>query len=236
MPHIGRYELDKIIGRGRFGRVYKGINSDNGEFVAVKLEDRRNDSKLLEEAKKYVDYNTNLLSSYVEAGIKIVGIEASCVSAIQDELPDLADQREKAQKISDNTFTIQDLIMQIQNDGKQQIKWNETNKDLLLFVHCHERALNGTNNSLGSLNLPGKFKAKLIDAGCCGMAGSFGMEKEHYEISKTMANDRLLPAIENSEENQEIIVTGISCHDQIKDLSSKTPKYLVEVLAEAVSD
>tara|TARA_B100001559_G_scaffold130630_1_gene109906 strand:+ start:1413 stop:4325 length:2913 start_codon:yes stop_codon:yes gene_type:complete len=191
---------------------------------------------LLEEAKKYVDYNTNLLSSYVEAGIKIVGIEASCVSAIQDELPDLADQREKAQKISDNTFTIQDLIMQIQNDGKQQIKWNETNKDLLLFVHCHERALNGTNNSLGSLNLPGKFKAKLIDAGCCGMAGSFGMEKEHYEISKTMANDRLLPAIENSEENQEIIVTGISCHDQIKDLSSKTPKYLVEVLAEAVSD
>ena len=51
MPHIGRYELDKIIGRGRFGRVYKGINSDNGEFVAVKLEDRKNDSKLLEEAK-----------------------------------------------------------------------------------------------------------------------------------------------------------------------------------------
>ena len=49
------------------------------------------------------------------------------------------------------------------------------------------------------------------------MAGSFGMEKEHYEISKTMANDRLLPAIENSEDNQEIIVTGISCHDQIKD-------------------
>ena len=191
---------------------------------------------LLEEAKKYVDYNTNLLSSYVEAGIKIVGIEASCVSAIQDELPDLADQREKAQKISDNTFTIQDLIMQIQNDGKQQIKWNETNKDLLLFVHCHERALNGTTNSLGSLNLPGKFKANLIDAGCCGMAGSFGMEKEHYEISKTMANDRLLPAIENSEEEQEIIVTGISCHDQIKDLSNKTPKYLVEVLAEAVSD
>ena len=51
MPHIGRYELDKIIGRGRFGRVYKGINTDNGEFVAVKLEDRRNESKLLEEAE-----------------------------------------------------------------------------------------------------------------------------------------------------------------------------------------
>ena len=106
---------------------------------------------LLDEAKKYADFNTNLLSSYVEKNIKIVGIEASCVSALQDELPDLADMRDKAQKISDNTFTIQDLIMQIQDDGKQQIKWNKVDKDLLLFVHCHERALNGTTNSLSSL-------------------------------------------------------------------------------------
>ena len=66
------------------------------------------------------------------------------------------------------------------------------------------------------------------------MAGSFGMEKEHYDISKKMAEDRLLPSINNSNESQEIIVTGISCHDQIKDLSNKNPKYLVEVLAEAI--
>ena len=153
---------------------------------------------------------------------------------MQDEFPDLADEKEKAKKISENTFTVQDLLIQIQDDENQQINWNSLDKDLLLFVHCHERALNGTNNSLGSLNLPNKFNAKLIDAGCCGMAGSFGMEKEHYEISKKMAEDRLLPSIENSKENQEIIVTGISCHDQIKDLSHKKPKYLVEVLAEAI--
>ena len=101
-------------------------------------------------------------------------------------------------------------------------------------MHCHERALDGIDNSLESLNLPDNFQAKLIDAGCCGMAGSFGMEKEHYDISKKMANDRLIPAINNSEKNQEIIVTGISCYDQIKDLSNKNPKYLIEVLAEAI--
>jgi len=66
------------------------------------------------------------------------------------------------------------------------------------------------------------------------MAGSFGMEKEHYDISKKMAEDRLLPAINNSTKEEEIIVTGISCHDQIGDLSNKKPKYLVEVLAEAI--
>ena len=189
---------------------------------------------LLDDAKKNVNYNTKLLYDYVEKGIKIIGVEASCVSAMQDEFPDLADEKEKAKKISENTFTVQDLLIQIQDDENQQINWNSLDKDLLLFVHCHERALNGTNNSLGSLNLPNKFNAKLIDAGCCGMAGSFGMEKEHYEISKKMAEDRLLPSIENSKENQEIIVTGISCHDQIKDLSHKKPKYLVEVLAEAI--
>ncbi len=189
---------------------------------------------LLDDAKKNVDYNTNLLYEYVKKGIKIVGVEASCVSSMQDEFPDLADDKEKARKISENTFTVQDLLMQIQDDNFQQISWNSSNKDLLLFVHCHERALNGTSNSLESLNLPQKFNAKLIDAGCCGMAGSFGMEKEHYEISKKMAEDRLLPTINNSSENEEIIVTGISCHDQIKDLSNKNPKYLVEVLAEAI--
>ena len=189
---------------------------------------------LLDDAKKNVDYNTNLLYEYVKKGIKIVGVEASCVSSMQDEFPDLADDKEKARKISENTFTVQDLLMQIQDDNFQQISWNSSNKDLLLFVQCHERALNGTSNSLESLNLPQKFNAKLIDAGCCGMAGSFGMEKEHYEISKKMAEDRLLPTINNSSENEEIIVTGISCHDQIKDLSNKNPKYLVEVLAEAI--
>ncbi|MBK90501.1 MAG: oxidoreductase [Chloroflexi bacterium] len=189
---------------------------------------------LLDDAKKNVDYNTNLLYEYVKKGIKIVGVEASCVSSMQDEFPDLADDKEKARKISENTFTVQDLLMQIQDDNNQQIRWNSSNKELLLFVHCHERALNGTSNSLESLNLPQKFNAKLIDAGCCGMAGSFGMEKEHYEISKKMAEDRLLPTINNSSENEEIIVTGISCHDQIKDLSNKNPKYLVEVLAEAI--
>jgi FAD/FMN-containing dehydrogenase/Fe-S oxidoreductase len=189
---------------------------------------------LLDEAKKNVDYNTNLLYKYVEKGIKIVGVESSCVSAMQDEFPDLADDRSKAKEIAKNTFTIQDLLVQIQNDGGQQIKWKSLNKDLLLFVHCHERALDGIDNSLESLNLPDNFQAKLIDAGCCGMAGSFGMEKEHYDISKKMANDRLIPAINNSEKNQEIIVTGISCYDQIKDLSNKNPKYLIEVLAEAI--
>ncbi|MEC7837278.1 MAG: FAD-linked oxidase C-terminal domain-containing protein [Chloroflexota bacterium] len=189
---------------------------------------------LLDDAKKNVDYNTNLLYEYVKKGIKIVGVEASCISSIQDEFPDLAEDKNKAKKISENTFTIQDILMQIQNDNNQQIKWNSSNKDLLLFVHCHERALKGTNNSLGSLNLPKKYNAKLIDAGCCGMAGSFGMEKEHYNVSKKMAEDRLLPSINNSEESQEIIVTGISCHDQINDLSDKKARYLVEVLADAI--
>ena len=85
---------------------------------------------LLDDAKKNVDYNTNLLYEYVKKGIKIVGVEASCVSSMQDEFPDLADDKEKARKISENTFTVQDLLMQIQDDNFQQISWNSSNKDL----------------------------------------------------------------------------------------------------------
>ena len=86
--------------------------------------------------QKNVDFNTDLLYKYVEQGIKIVGVEASCMSSMQDEFPDLATDKSKAKQISENTFTVQDLLMQIQDDGKQQIRWNATAKDLLLFVHC----------------------------------------------------------------------------------------------------
>ena len=189
---------------------------------------------LLEDAKKNTDYNTKILTKYINQGIKIVGVEASCMSVMQDEFPDLAEDRKMALKISKNTHTIQDLLLEIQNDGKQQILWNEEVKDLLLLVHCHERALEGVNKALNSLNIPPNFSANIIDSGCCGMAGSFGMEKEHYEISTKIAEDRLLPNLRKSKENQEIVVTGISCHDQIKDLSNKNPRYLVEVLAEAI--
>ena len=189
---------------------------------------------LLEDAKKNTDYNTKILTKYINQGIKIVGVEASCMSVMKDEFPDLAEDRKMALKISKNTHTIQDLLLEIQNDGKQQILWNEEVKDLLLLVHCHERALEGVNKALNSLNIPPNFSANIIDSGCCGMAGSFGMEKEHYEISTKIAEDRLLPNLRKSKENQEIVVTGISCHDQIKDLSNKNPRYLVEVLAEAI--
>ena len=141
----------------------------------------------------------------INQGIKIVGVEASCMSVMQDEFPDLAEDRKMALKISKNIHTIQDLLLEIQNDGKQQILWNEEVKDLLLLVHCHERALEGVNKALNSLNIPPNFSAKIIDSGCCGMAGSFGMEKEHYEISTKIAEDRLLPNLRKSKESQEIV-------------------------------
>ena len=85
------------------------------------------------------------------------------------------------------------------------------------------------------LNLPKNFNAKIIDAGCCGMAGSFGFEKKNYDISMKMAQERLFPALEKSDDDS-VVITGVSCKQQINDGTSKNARFLPEVLAEAIDD
>tara|TARA_Y100001970_G_scaffold145421_2_gene178569 strand:- start:12358 stop:15264 length:2907 start_codon:yes stop_codon:yes gene_type:complete len=191
---------------------------------------------LLDQAAKNAKYNVDLLYKYVEKGYKIIGCESSCMMTLKDEYPDLLKKSEKSVKVSKNTFMLEEIIAQTTNDGKEQIKWNEKSSNINIQVHCHQKALIGTKATEVALNLPKNFNAKIIDAGCCGMAGSFGFEKKNYDISMKMAEDRLFPALKKSDESDSVVITGVSCKQQIIDGTSRNAKFLSEVLAEAIDD
>jgi Fe-S oxidoreductase len=189
---------------------------------------------LLDKAAANARHNVDVLYPHVAEGAKIVGCESSCLMAIKDEYPDLLARDEKATAVAGAVMMLEEVLAATATDGKQQIKWSEKAADTRLFVHCHERALVGTRAALAALSLPPNYKASMIEAGCCGMAGSFGFEKEHYDVSMKIGEDRLFPAIRNMPPEAQIAVTGVSCRQQIEDGTGRRPRYLAEVLAEAL--
>jgi Fe-S oxidoreductase len=111
-------------------------------------------------------------------------------------------------------------------------------RKLLLHGHCHQKALIGTGPSLTVLRLPPGFEVEEVDSGCCGMAGSFGFEREHYDLSKAIGARRLFPAVEAkrtaTDGDFDVVAAGVSCRQQVEHFTGKRPKHLVEVLAEAL--
>ena len=190
---------------------------------------------LLDKAGKNARHNVDLLHPYVEKGVKIVGCEASCISAITDDWPALLNGDSKAKQVAGAVLTVEDLLVQTFDDGGQQIKWSNMHKNIRFFGHCHQRALTGTSNSLKALNLPTGFNATEISAGCCGMAGSFGYEKEHLAVSTAVGEDRLFPAVRAVNDDVEIATNGISCREQIGFNTPRQSRHIVEILGDALT-
>ena len=190
---------------------------------------------MLDRAKENAKKNVEALIPHVKAGAKIVGCESSCVLTLKDEYPDILGSDVDAQKVADASVMLEEILVETLNDGKQQIEWNDNAADLLLHVHCHERALIGTTQAVAALNLPPNYNAELIDAGCCGMAGSFGYAKEHYEISQQVGEDRLFPALRKADPATKFAITGVSCKQQIEDEMERPALFLSEILAQAVT-
>jgi Fe-S oxidoreductase len=191
---------------------------------------------LLDKARANARYNVDSLYPHVEAGAKIVGCESSCIGALKDEYPDLLKGDDKAKAVAKASVLIQELLSETAGDGGQQIEWSPHAAEVLLQVHCHERALIGAKDALSVLSMPPGYKASLIDAGCCGMAGSFGFEKEHYDVAMKVGEERLFPAVRASAPSTQIAVTGVSCRQQVEDGAGRPARYLAEVLADALPE
>lgn len=190
---------------------------------------------MLERAAQNAARNVQSLIPYAKAGTLIVGCESSCVFTLKDEYPDLLPDNPDARTVADATVMLEEVLTQCANDRGQQPKWNSDSRTALLHVHCHERALAGTQSAINALNLPPNLDASLIDAGCCGMAGSFGFAKEHYDISQAVGEDRLFPALRAADQRTEFAVTGVSCKQQIEDATGRPARWLAEVLADSLS-
>ena len=191
---------------------------------------------MLDRAIENAKTNVAALMPHVEAGAKIVGCESSCILTLKDEYPDLLGSDPAAQAIADASVMLEEVLVDAFDDGGQQIAWSDASAEILLHVHCHERALIGTTHAVAALNQPPNFRAELIDAGCCGMAGSFGYAKEHYDVSQQVGEDRLFPALRKAGADTKFAITGVSCKQQIEDELQRPAHFLAEVLADALAD
>ena len=188
---------------------------------------------LLDEAKIRAEANIDALAGYVKQGFPIIGTEPSCILTFRDEYPELI-KTENAKLVGDNSYMIDEFLSMLHQKGELNLNFTTNKKQILFHGHCHQKSLIGTSASLAVLNLPANYEAQLINAGCCGMAGSFGFEKEHYDISMQIGEQALFPAINHSDDDCEIAVTGVSCRQQVEHGTDRKPRHIAEILAEAL--
>ncbi|MDE0212715.1 MAG: heterodisulfide reductase-related iron-sulfur binding cluster, partial [Deltaproteobacteria bacterium] len=184
---------------------------------------------MLQEAKDNAAWNVARLLPHVEQGVRVVGLEPSCILTLRDEYPDLL-RNEPARLVAGQTLLIEELLAR---DGVADSLTNggAPRAPVLLHGHCHQKALVGMAPTVSVLRDAG-HEVREVDSGCCGMAGSFGFEKEHYDVSVTIANRRLVPAVETAPEDARVVASGISCRQQIEHLTGRRALHPVEVLWE----
>jgi FAD/FMN-containing dehydrogenase/Fe-S oxidoreductase len=192
---------------------------------------------LLRDAKKIANKNISLLKDLVSEESPLIGIEPSAILTFRDEYVDLAedDQLESAKALSKNVFLIDEFIA-------AEIKLGRIDKNLFtrekrlikLHGHCQQKALSSVSHSVVMLSFPENYRVETIPSGCCGMAGSFGFEKEHYQLSMQISELVLMPAVRNLPDDVIIAAPGTSCRHQIKDGSGKIALHPVDILFDAL--
>ena len=189
----------------------------------------------LEEAKDLANKNIDVFNSKISANTPLIGLEPSAILTFRDEYPRLADKKEEAKKIAKNSFLIEEFLskeIELGNIKKEQ--FTSESKTIKIHNHCHQKALSNQKVTFDVLNLPENFKVSIIPSGCCGMAGSFGYEKEHYEVSMKVGSQTLFPAIKNANKETVIVANGTSCRHQIKDGTEREAIHPVSLLVESL--
>ena len=148
----------------------------------------------------------------------------------------MADDKTSAEKIAKNSFTFEEFLAKELEKGTIDTSLFTTNaKTLKIHGHCHQKALSGTHASFQILNIPTNYSVTIINSGCCGMAGSFGYEKEHYKVSMQVGEDTLFPKIRNTPQETQIVAAGTSCRHQIFDGTKRIAKHPITILKEALA-
>ena len=187
----------------------------------------------LRQARDHARKNVEVLAPYVEQGWPIVGLEPSCISALQDDYLDLVDDR-RAKVVAERTYLLEEFLVELADGDELDLEFTDAAKQVLVHGHCHQKALVGAGPTLQILNLPPNFEVREIASGCCGMAGSFGYEKEHYETSMKVGQERLFKVIEDAGPEWEVAAVGTSCRHQIADATGRRARHWAEILVEAL--
>jgi FAD/FMN-containing dehydrogenase/Fe-S oxidoreductase len=183
----------------------------------------------LRKAKKYGEKIADKLLPYLERKIPVLVIEPGSFSALYDDIPDLIDDEKKAQMLKENVKSIEVFLSNAIKSGEINKKFSSTLSHHMIHGHCHQKAIDSME-PLETLmkNTEGTFE--IFDAGCCGMAGAFGYEKEHFDLSKKIYENELGAKISALPKDAIILATGFSCRHQIRDMSGRTVKHWAEVI------
>tara|TARA_R110000764_G_scaffold219818_1_gene307609 strand:- start:14538 stop:17453 length:2916 start_codon:yes stop_codon:yes gene_type:complete len=189
----------------------------------------------LKQAKKVVAKNMQNLKGILSEGTPIVGLEPSAILSFRDEYQRLHDDKGELQKLASNSFLIEEfLAAEIAEGHISSDSFTQDERTIKIHGHCHQKALSNQKVTFDVLNLPKNYKVTIIPSGCCGMAGSFGYEEEHYETSMKVGRLKLFPAVERSSEDTLIAANGTSCRHQIKDGTKREAQHPVSILRQAL--
>ena len=190
---------------------------------------------MLRQAREAARYNISQLERYVDRGWAIVGCEPSCVMTFRDDYRDLVNDP-RTDRIADSIFMIDEFLVREQAAGRLSLPVKRLDRTISLHGHCQQKAIAGTGSTVAALELVPGYEVTTLNTGCCGMAGSFGYEREHYDLSMKIGEDRLFPAIRNADDRTEFAATGTSCRHQIADGTGRTAHHPIELIRAAVGD
>lgn len=191
----------------------------------------------LKYAQKIANKQIDVFSNLVSDEASLVGIEPSAILSFRDEYPRIVskDRSEIATRLSTQTFCFEEFLYNhflLEPDPAEffNLKANK----ILLHGHCHQKSLTDISKVAWLLSLPQNYSVEMIPSGCCGMAGSFGYEEEHFDISQKISNITLLPALRGKENTHTVAASGVSCRHQIQDLTSVNAVHTIDLLFKAI--
>jgi Fe-S oxidoreductase len=183
---------------------------------------------LAEEAKLEAQRLLDAAAPYLERGVPIVGLEPSCTLALRDEV--LALFPERAAGLARQSFLFEEFLAAEADSGRLDLRFKPLQREALLHGHCHQKAFDAMPAVERVLRLVPQLEVRPIESSCCGMAGSFGYEAEHFDISMKMAEAALLPAVRAASAEALIVADGTSCREQISHGTGRRPLHVARVL------
>lgn len=187
---------------------------------------------MLTEARDHAAWNVARLYPYAARGIAIVGLEPSCLLTLRDESVDLL-RTEESRVVARESLLFEQFLLRERQRGLD-LQFAAHGKKALLHGHCHQKAIVGTAPTVAALRWAG-YEVSEVDSGCCGMAGSFGFEREHYDLSVAIGNRRLAPAVKAAAADTVVVAPGMSCRQQIEHLAGRQAQHPAEALWQALA-
>ena len=192
---------------------------------------------MLKDAQKLANKNVSLLKDVINENTPLIGIEPSAILTFRDEYPDLVEDEliYHAKTLSKNALMVDEFIArEIDKGNIKKSSFTEEKRLIKLHGHCQQKAVASLTPTKKILSFPANYEVHLIPSGCCGMAGSFGYEKEHFDISMKIGELVLFPTVRKQPEEVIIAAPGTSCRHQIHDGTGRTALHPVEILWEAL--